>query len=155
MWVSATSSKPSHHIPFTSQPLEPKVSQFHQFHTLLSYSFTICYIPSFHLCVLPTKTVLCKATTLFYKMQTLQSHLTVTLTCPCLYSRKPMTNDSVWPTYTKEHPKYYILNAEKYSTGKGPRTTACAFWNDFLPRLKNQPGALLRSRTHLQEVHVT
>jgi acetylcholinesterase len=52
---------------------------------------------------------------------------------------KPMPNDSVWPTYTKEHPKYYILNAEKSGTGKGPRTTACAFWNDFLPRLKNQP----------------
>ena len=57
-----------------------------------------------------------------------------------------MPNDSVWPTYTKEHPKYYILNAEKSGTGKGPRTTACAFWNDFLPRLKNQPGALVQCR---------
>jgi len=65
-----------------------------------------------------------------------------------------MSNDSVWPTYTKEHPKYYILNAEKSGTGKGPRTTACAFWNDFLPKLKNQPGALLRCRTHLEKVHV-
>ncbi|PNF28466.1 Acetylcholinesterase, partial [Cryptotermes secundus] len=53
---------------------------------------------------------------------------------------KPMQNDTEWPTYTKEHPKYYILNAEKTGTGKGPRTTACAFWNDFLPRLKNHPG---------------
>ncbi|XP_069689677.1 acetylcholinesterase-like [Periplaneta americana] len=52
---------------------------------------------------------------------------------------KPVPNDSDWPTYTKEHPKYYILNGDKYGTGKGPRTTACAFWNDFLPRLKSQP----------------
>jgi acetylcholinesterase len=56
--------------------------------------------------------------------------------------RKPMQNDTDWPTYTKEHPKYYILNAEKTGIGKGPRTTACAFWNDFLPRLKDHPGEL-------------
>ncbi|KDR08515.1 Acetylcholinesterase, partial [Zootermopsis nevadensis] len=53
---------------------------------------------------------------------------------------KPVENDSDWPTYTKEHPKYYILNANHSGIGRGPRTTACAFWNDFLPRLKNLPG---------------
>ncbi|KAJ4437728.1 hypothetical protein ANN_17873 [Periplaneta americana] len=56
-----------------------------------------------------------------------------------VFRSKPVPNDSDWPTYTKEHPKYYILNGDKYGTGKGPRTTACAFWNDFLPRLKSQP----------------
>jgi hypothetical protein len=39
LWgVSSTSSKPSYHIPFTSQPMEPMVSQFKQFHTLISHS---------------------------------------------------------------------------------------------------------------------
>jgi hypothetical protein len=57
-----------------------------------------------------------------------------------LCCRKPTQNETDWPTYTKEHPKYYILNAERTGTGKGPRTTACAFWNDFLPRLRTQQG---------------
>jgi hypothetical protein len=64
-----------------------------------------------------------------------------------LFCRKPMPNDADWPTYTKEHPKYYILNADKSGIGKGPRTTACAFWNDFLPRLKNHPGGFTDKRT--------
>jgi hypothetical protein len=57
-----------------------------------------------------------------------------------------MEDDKEWPTYTKEHPKYYVLNADESGTGKGPRTTACAFWNDFLPRLKNHPGGFADKR---------
>ncbi|KAK9504156.1 hypothetical protein O3M35_010549 [Rhynocoris fuscipes] len=52
---------------------------------------------------------------------------------------KPVPDDENWPTYTREHPHYYIFNAEKHGTGWGPRATACAFWNDFFPRLKEHP----------------
>lgn len=48
-----------------------------------------------------------------------------------------------WPTYKADNPIYYTFNAEgeedmranKY--GRGPAATSCAFWNDFLPRLRN------------------
>lgn len=48
-----------------------------------------------------------------------------------------------WPPYKADNPIYYIFNAEgeedmranKY--GRGPAATSCAFWNDFLPRLRN------------------
>ncbi|KAL1140857.1 hypothetical protein AAG570_000785 [Ranatra chinensis] len=53
---------------------------------------------------------------------------------------KPVSEDVVWPLYTREQPKYFIFNAEKSGTGKGPRATTCAFWNDFFPRLKEHPG---------------
>lgn len=47
-----------------------------------------------------------------------------------------------WPLYKADNPIYYIFNAEgeedmradKY--GRGPMATSCAFWNDFLPRLR-------------------
>lgn len=51
-----------------------------------------------------------------------------------------MRDENQWPPYTREQPNYYIFNAEKNGMGKGPRTTACAFWNEFLPRLKGIPG---------------
>uniref|UniRef100_A0ABD2WE85 Acetylcholinesterase n=1 Tax=Trichogramma kaykai TaxID=54128 RepID=A0ABD2WE85_9HYME len=47
--------------------------------------------------------------------------------------------ENEWPAYTRDQPNYYILNAENNGMGKGPRTTACAFWNDFMPRLKGAP----------------
>ncbi|CRK86983.1 CLUMA_CG000796, isoform A [Clunio marinus] len=48
-----------------------------------------------------------------------------------------------WPLYRADNPIYYTFNAEgeedmradKY--GRGPAATSCAFWNDFLPRLRN------------------
>ncbi|XP_070503332.1 acetylcholinesterase isoform X1 [Chironomus tepperi] len=48
-----------------------------------------------------------------------------------------------WPQYKADNPIYFIFNAEgeedmranKY--GRGPAATSCAFWNDFLPRLRN------------------
>ncbi|XP_046683758.1 acetylcholinesterase-like [Homalodisca vitripennis] len=52
---------------------------------------------------------------------------------------KPVSDDINWPIYSREQPQYYIFNAEKSGIGKGPRATACAFWNDFLPRLRGQP----------------
>lgn len=54
--------------------------------------------------------------------------------------RMPTVIESEWPPYTRDHPKYFIWNAEKSGFGRGPRTTACAFWNEFLPRLKGVPG---------------
>ncbi|KAJ8676387.1 hypothetical protein QAD02_012174, partial [Eretmocerus hayati] len=53
---------------------------------------------------------------------------------------KPMLEEGDWPPYTRDQPYYYTFNAEKTGAmGKGPRTTACAFWNEFLPRLKGVP----------------
>ncbi|XP_044742596.1 acetylcholinesterase [Chrysoperla carnea] len=53
---------------------------------------------------------------------------------------KPVEDDMSWPTYRRDQPQYFIFNAEKSGTGKGPRATACAFWNDFLPRLRHSPA---------------
>lgn len=55
-------------------------------------------------------------------------------------SRKPVTDDVDWPLYTKEQPQYFLFNADKGGLGKGPRATACAFWNDFLPKLQENSG---------------
>ncbi|XP_043274489.1 acetylcholinesterase-like [Venturia canescens] len=49
------------------------------------------------------------------------------------------TDDDNWPAYTRDEPQYYIFNAETNGLGKGPRTTSCAFWNEFLPRLEGIP----------------
>ncbi|XP_031333884.1 acetylcholinesterase-like [Photinus pyralis] len=54
---------------------------------------------------------------------------------------KPVTDDVNWPIYTKEHPQYFIFNADKTGIGRGPRATACAFWNNFLPRLRDNTGS--------------
>lgn len=56
------------------------------------------------------------------------------------FCRKPVTDDVNWPLYTKDQPQYFIFNADKNGIGKGPRATACAFWNDFLPKLRDNPG---------------
>nr|BAF46104.1 acetylcholinesterase [Pediculus humanus corporis] len=50
---------------------------------------------------------------------------------------KPMPDEVEWPLYTKEQPQYYIFNAEKTGIGRGPRSTACQFWNGFLPKIKS------------------
>ncbi|XP_012251618.2 acetylcholinesterase [Athalia rosae] len=52
---------------------------------------------------------------------------------------KPMAEGVEWPTYSRDQPQYFIFDAEKSGLGKGPRATACAFWNEFLPRLKGVP----------------
>ncbi|XP_037029742.1 acetylcholinesterase [Bradysia coprophila] len=59
----------------------------------------------------------------------------------------PAPEGETWPEYSKENPVYYIFNAEDEGSkgdekqkadklGKGPMATACAFWNDYLPRLR-------------------
>ncbi|XP_011498519.1 PREDICTED: acetylcholinesterase [Ceratosolen solmsi marchali] len=53
----------------------------------------------------------------------------------------PMS-ESEWPPYTTEQPHYKFFNADNSGVGKGPRTTACAFWNEFLPRLTGVPDPL-------------
>lgn len=57
-------------------------------------------------------------------------------------------DESAWPPYTSNEPSYYIFNGETNGLGKGPRTAACAFWNDFLPRLKDLPGIPKPACTH-------
>lgn len=54
--------------------------------------------------------------------------------------RKPVTDDVNWPLYTKEQPQYFIFNAEKNGIGRGPRADACAFWNHFLPKVRENSG---------------
>ncbi|KAG7199849.1 hypothetical protein KM043_016904 [Ampulex compressa] len=51
----------------------------------------------------------------------------------------PTVEEHMWPPYTRDQPRYYIFNAEKINLEKGLRPTACAFWNEFLPRLKGTP----------------
>ncbi|XP_066596786.1 acetylcholinesterase-like [Prorops nasuta] len=46
---------------------------------------------------------------------------------------------SEWPPYSRDQPQYFILDAERSGLAQGPRTTACTFWNEFLPRLKAVP----------------
>lgn len=57
------------------------------------------------------------------------------------FFRKPTKEDSEWPSYSRDEPKYFIFDAEKTGLDKGPRTTYCAFWNEFLPKLKGIPGS--------------
>lgn len=52
-----------------------------------------------------------------------------------------MSDDVDWPLYTKDQPQYFLFNADKGGLGKGPRATACAFWNDFLPKLQENSGS--------------
>ncbi|KAM0734792.1 Acetylcholinesterase [Formica fusca] len=55
------------------------------------------------------------------------------------YTGIPTLDEADWPPYTRDRPQYFILDAEKKGFGRGPRTTACAFWNEFLPRLRGIP----------------
>ncbi|XP_066999998.1 acetylcholinesterase [Anabrus simplex] len=54
---------------------------------------------------------------------------------------KPMADEVSWPPYTKEDPQYFLFHSEKTGMGKGPRSNACAFWNQFLPLLAGQEEA--------------
>lgn len=55
------------------------------------------------------------------------------------FFRKP-TEDEEWPAYSREEPNYYVYNAVTRGIQRSLRNTACAFWSDFLPRLKGVPG---------------
>uniref|UniRef100_A0A8D8LMI8 Acetylcholinesterase n=1 Tax=Cacopsylla melanoneura TaxID=428564 RepID=A0A8D8LMI8_9HEMI len=65
---------------------------------------------------------------------------------------KPVPDDVEWPLYTKEKPYYYIFNAEKSGTGKGPRARTCSFWNDFYPKLIPPPFDTLPSNCDLGQL---
>lgn len=54
--------------------------------------------------------------------------------------RKPVNDSALWPVYSRNEPRYFILNGEVRGVGHGPRATACAFWNEFMPRLSNNQG---------------
>lgn len=56
------------------------------------------------------------------------------------FCRRPVPEEENWPLYSKDKPNYYIFNADGSGIGKGPRAQTCAFWNQFLPRLHNNPG---------------
>lgn len=66
-------------------------------------------------------------------------------TCFSIF-RNPALDDEEWPEYSKENPVYFIFNAEgdgktpREKTGKGPMAAACAFWNNYLPRLRTWAG---------------
>lgn len=55
------------------------------------------------------------------------------------YDGKPTSDEAEWPPYSRNQPEYFVFNAEKSGLGKGMRATTCAFWNEFLPRLKGLP----------------
>lgn len=64
-------------------------------------------------------------------------------------SRTPLIENYAWPLHTRENPVYYIFNAEGHDNpkvpkfGRGPMATSCAFWNDFLPRVRAWSGECL------------
>lgn len=70
-----------------------------------------------------------------------------------VYYRNPALEGETWPQYTKENPVYYVFNAEgdeKHKAeelGRGPMATACAFWNDYLPRLRQWAGKFVNRNT--------
>lgn len=80
---------------------------------------------------------------LWFKSPILLSHVNFLFVIP---HRNPAVDDEEWPNYSKDNPVYYIFNAEgkepdqRAKTGKGPMATACAFWNDYLPRLRAWAG---------------
>lgn len=64
-------------------------------------------------------------------------------------SSTPLIENYAWPLHTRENPVYYIFNAEGHDNpkvpkfGRGPMATSCAFWNDFLPRVRAWSGECL------------
>lgn len=51
----------------------------------------------------------------------------------------PVYNKSEnWPLYNRNEPQYFIWNGNIRGTGEGPRASACAFWNEFMPMLRNE-----------------
>ncbi|XP_047486773.1 acetylcholinesterase-like [Penaeus chinensis] len=59
---------------------------------------------------------------------------------------RPVDYEDEWPVYTRAHPRYYEWNPTSRSVGKGPRATACAFWNELMPMLREkQTGGICES----------
>lgn len=62
----------------------------------------------------------------------------------------PYIDDYAWPLYSRDNPMYYIFNAEggyenqrAEKFGRGPMATSCAFWGDFLPRVRSWSGTMM------------
>lgn len=68
--------------------------------------------------------------------------------------RKPVTEESEWPRYTKENPVYYIYDAVKVGHGKGPRSGACEFWNGLMPEIQQFAGSILVPKYQYLSIHL-
>ena len=51
-----------------------------------------------------------------------------------------MDDATRWPIYSRNQPQYFILDGGVQGVGHGPRATACAFWNEFMPLLTSLQG---------------
>ncbi|XP_042882012.1 acetylcholinesterase-like [Penaeus japonicus] len=59
---------------------------------------------------------------------------------------RPVDYEDEWPVYSRTHPRYYEWNPTSRTVGKGPRATACAFWNELMPVLREkQTGGICES----------
>ncbi|XP_076040258.1 acetylcholinesterase-like [Oratosquilla oratoria] len=54
---------------------------------------------------------------------------------------RPVEDDIKWPIYSHNQPQYFVWNGHKRGLGKGPRATACAFWNELMPVLREQQAS--------------
>jgi len=58
-----------------------------------------------------------------------------------LLCRRPTNDEDSWPTYARTTPQFFTWNTESLGRiGMGPRATACAFWNQFMPRITEAHG---------------
>ncbi|KAK8399799.1 hypothetical protein O3P69_003672 [Scylla paramamosain] len=55
---------------------------------------------------------------------------------------RPVSREGEWPLYTSRGQQYYVwgTNESWPQIGRGPRTTACAFWNELMPILRETQG---------------
>lgn len=62
-------------------------------------------------------------------------------------SGNPSVEGEEWPLYSKEDPVYYIFGAENEGDkkieklGRGPMAARCAFWNEYLPKVRSWASA--------------
>lgn len=62
-------------------------------------------------------------------------------------SGNPSVEGEEWPLYSKEDPVYYIFGAESEGDkkieklGRGPMAARCAFWNEYLPKVRSWASA--------------
>ncbi|KAK4288600.1 hypothetical protein Pmani_038376 [Petrolisthes manimaculis] len=52
---------------------------------------------------------------------------------------RPVEESVPWPKYTSSNPQYFVWNGnDSVQLGTGPRATACAFWNELMPVLRER-----------------
>ncbi|KAF4525881.1 hypothetical protein B566_EDAN014658 [Ephemera danica] len=61
---------------------------------------------------------------------------------------RPTSDEDAWPLYSRNTPQFFTWSADSIGhVGTGPRATACAFWNQFMPRITQaQDKSLSTSR---------